>query len=139
MTTRWRITLTKDETANNSDKTITIPAGIEWEIMWIWVEYTATATVGARQLEIQFQDNVSSVIAQWQTGTAQEGGLTYKYLFGVGVPDLPYIRDANYIMTPLMGATFLTEGQKIRIWDNNAIDPTADDMLVQIEHGYHDI
>jgi hypothetical protein len=139
MTIAWRVTLTQNETENNSDKTFTVPASIEWEILWIRVGYTTSAVAGARQLEIQMQDTDSSVIAQWQTGITQGESSNYNYLFGVGVPDLLIIRDDNYLMTPMMGATFLTEGQKIRVWDNNAIDPTGDDMMVQIEHGYHDI
>lgn len=139
MTTAWRIALTQDITENDSDKIFTVPAGIEWEILWISVEYTSTVTGGARQLEIQIQGSSSDVIAQWQTGITQSEGLVYNYLFAVGVPDLSIIRDSNYLMTPLIGATFLTSGQKIRIWDNNAVDVGGDDMFIKIEYGYHEI
>jgi hypothetical protein len=138
MATTWRIGLIQDITDNDSDKMFTVPTGVEWEIMWIRVQYTSSATVGQRQLEIQFQDS-GSTIAQWQTGVAQGEGLVYNYLFAIGVPDLTIVRDGNYLMTPLIGAAFLKEGQAVRVWDNNAADPTVDDMHVQIEYGYHDI
>jgi hypothetical protein len=138
MTTAWRVSLTQDVTENDSDKTFTVPANVEWEILWIWVQYTSTATVGVRQLEIQIIDS-GNIIAQWQTGVTQSEGLVYNYLFGGGIPDSLVTRDVNYITTPLMGAQFLGEGQTIRIWDNNAIDASADDMIIRLEYGYHEI
>jgi len=139
MATAWRVTTTKDENLNDSDKLFTVPASTEWQILSIWVEYTSSATIGARQLEIQLQDNVGSVIAQWQAGMGQDSSLTYKYLFGIAIPDLLYLRDTGYLMTPIIGMTFLAAGQKIRVWDNKAKDVAVDDMLVRIEHAYRDI
>jgi hypothetical protein len=138
MATAWRVALIQDITENDSDKTFTVPAGAEWEVLWIYVQYTSTATAGVRQLEIQIIDN-GNIIAQWQTGVTQSEGLGYNYLFGGGIPDSLTTRDTNYITTPLMGAQFLGAGQTIRIWDNNAIDASADDMIVRMEYGYHEI
>jgi hypothetical protein len=138
MATSWRIALIQDISEGNSDKTFTIPANTEWEMLSILVQYASTATAGSRQLEIQFQDS-GSIIAQWQTGISQNENLNYSYFLGVGVPDLNTVRDVNYIMTPLMGAAFLIGGQSIRVWDNNAIDPTDDDMFIKIEYAYHEI
>ena len=53
MATAWRITTTKDENLNDSDKLFTVPENTEWQILSIWVEYTSTNTPGVRQLEIQ--------------------------------------------------------------------------------------
>lgn len=139
ITEDWKVTLTKDENENSSDKTFTIPAGMEWQILWIWVELTTTATSGLRQLEIQIQDSDSVPIGQFQTGVTQSAGLTYKYLFGIGLPDLTTVRDGNNLMTPLPAGTFLAESQKIRIWDNKAIDASADDMFVRLQYAYRTI
>jgi hypothetical protein len=138
MTTTWKISLISDITANDSDKIFTVPVNVEWEILWIWVEYSSSATGGNRQLEVQFQNDTGDVIASWQAGITQPEGLNYNYLFSTGIPDLTAVRDMNYLTTPLMGNSFLSAGQKIRIWDNNAVDPTADDMSIQIQYGYHD-
>ncbi len=139
MATAWRISTTEDITPDDSDKIFTVPASTEWQILWLWVEYSSTATSGSRQMEIQFQSSASNVIAQWQPGITQNENLTYKYLFGTGVPDLEAVRDTNFVMTPLLGASFLSAGQKIRIWDNNAVDASADDMIVRFEYGYHEV
>jgi hypothetical protein len=139
MATDWRIGILENETTDDSDKIFTVPYNTEWQVLWIWIEYTSTATSGSRRAEIQFQSSGSSVIAQWQAGAEQDISLTYKYLFGTGVSDLLAVRDSNYIMTPLMGASFLSEGQKIRIWDNKQIDATGDDMIVRMEYGYREL
>jgi hypothetical protein len=130
----WRVTLTQDENTDDSDKIFTTPMGEEWQILWVWVEYTSTATAGIRQLEIQIQDAISNVIGQFQTGVTQSEGLTYKYLFAIGVPDLTLVRDGNNITTPLPAGTFLSAGQKIRVWDNNGVDASADDMVVRMQY-----
>jgi len=138
MTTRWSVGFVQDITEDDSDKTFTVPVNQEWEILWIYVQYTTTATGDSRQLEIQIIDS-GNIIAQWQTGTTQLANLTYNYLFGVGIPDLISVRNINYLMTPLLGTAYLTAEQSIRIWDKNARDTTGDDMLVKIEYGYHNI
>lgn len=130
----WRVTLIQDETTDDSDKTFTVPTITEWQILWIWVEYTSSSTEGTRQLEIQLQDSGSNVIAQFQTGVTQTKELTYKYLFGIGVPDLVTPRDGSNITTPLPAGTFLSEGQKLRVWDNNAVDTSGDDMVVRLQY-----
>jgi len=135
----WRVSLVEDTATNDSDKLFTVPENTEWQILWAWVEYTSTATSGSRQLELQLQDSGSVVIAQLQTGVEQDINLVYKYLFGIAVPDLTAIRDGGYLTTPLPGGTFLSAGQKIRIWDNNAIDAAADDMIVKIQYSYRSI
>lgn len=139
MATAWRIGTIEDTTLNDSDKIFTVPANTEWQILWIWIDYTSSATSGSRLLEIQLQTSGSDSMAQWQVGVTQIESLNYKYLFATGVPDLTSVRDSSSIMTPLMGATFLSAGQKIRVWDNVGRDASADDMIVKIEYGYHDI
>lgn len=138
MTTKWQVAFIQDITENDSDKTFTVPDNQEWEILWIYVQYTSTVTGDSRQLEVQIIDNGDSV-AQWQTGATQAANLTYNYLFGVGIPDLLSVRSTNYLMTPLIGTPYLKDGQSIRVWDKNARDASGDDMLVKIEYGYHDI
>jgi hypothetical protein len=130
----WRVTLAQDITTDDSDKIFTAPPNTEWQILWIWVEYTSTATAGIRQLEIQIQDASSNIIGQFQTGVTQSEELVYKYLFGIGVGDLTSPRDDTNVTTPLPAGTFLSGGQKIRIWDNNTVDPTADDMVVKLQY-----
>jgi len=128
----WRADLQSDETANDSDKSFTVPASTEWQILWIWVELTTTATAGARQLVVQLQDSGSDVIGQVRVGVTQAASLTYNYMIASSLADLTALRDTDWLMTPFPPTTVLEAGDKIRIYDNNAVDAAADDMVVQM-------
>jgi hypothetical protein len=130
----WRVGLIEDTNPNDSDKTFTVPVNKEWQILWVWVEYTCTATYGVRQIEIQLQTSSSNIMGQLPAATPQDQSLTYKYLFGIASQDMTSPRDFDYITTPLPAGTFLSAGQKIRIWDNKVRDPSADDMIIRMQY-----
>lgn len=135
----WRLSLIESTVMNSSDKVFVAPVNSELQILWIWVEFSSTGTVGSRQIEIQLQDTDDTVINQWQAGITQNGNLTYRYMFGMVVPDLTALRDNNCLMTPIGSSTFLSAGQKIRIWDNKNIDSSNDDMIVRLQYSYHNV
>lgn len=135
----WRVNLVEDTASNDSDKIFTVPASKEWQILWIWVEYTATMTYGTRQLEIQLQTTTGNIMGQWQAATSQDQSLMYKYLFGIAAQDMTSPRDYMYITTPLPAGTFLSAGQKIRIWDNKVRDVTGDDMIIRMQYAQRQI
>lgn len=128
----WVPTLRSDETADDSDKNFRV-ASDNWEqVLWIWVEYTSTATAGARQLCLELQDYAGDVIAQWRPGVTQAASLTYYYCFAPSNADLTAVRDTDYVMTPIPPTIILPAYYYVRIYDNNAVDPAADDMIVQL-------
>jgi hypothetical protein len=129
----WRVASYSDILANDSDKSFQVPLATEWQVLWIWVELTTTATVGDRQLEIQIQDSTGDIIAAFQVGITQGASLTNNYLIGIAMPDLAALYDTSYLITPLPAGTFLSAQQTIRIWDNNAVAPAADDMIVKMQ------
>jgi len=134
ITDDWRVSLLSDETADDSDKSFTVPADTEYQILWIWVEYTSTAAAGNRQLEIQVQDAVADVIAHLaRAGAVQAASLTRYYQFGPGLADLGAFRDTDYLTTPIPPTSILQAGDILRIWDNNAVAAAADDMICQIQ------
>jgi len=128
----WTVTLVSDETAADNDKTITVPAGTEYQVLWIWVECTSTASVGDRQLEIDFRDATDDVIGQVRPGVVQAASLTRYYMFAPALADLTDFRDTDYLMTPLPPTTFLSAGQDIRIFDNNNVNP-GDTLVIQMQ------
>jgi len=127
----WHPSLQVEEAANDSDKSFTVTASEEWRIQSIWVELTSTATAGNRQLVIELQDSSNDVIAQVRAGVTQAASLTYYYLFAPNVVDLTAVRDTDFVSTT-MPSWVLAAGYIIRIYDNNAVDAAADDMVVQI-------
>lgn len=128
----WHPFLVADETANDSDKSLAVPASYEYHILSIWVELTTTATVGDRQLVVQVQDAAPDVIGEVRAGAVQAASLTRNYMFSAPCADLTAFRDTDFLMTPLPGPLVLPATYIVRIYDNNAVDAAADDMVVQM-------
>jgi hypothetical protein len=135
----WLVTGTKDQNANDSNKTFTVPDGQEWQILFRRVALTTTATVGNRQLDILFLDSDSDTIGEVIPGVTQAASLGYNYTFGQGMPDMTAVRDSTYLSTPLPAGLILQAGDKIQVYDNNAVDAAADDMSVYIQYAYRQV
>ena len=124
-------TLQADETVNDSDKTFTVPAAKVWIPVSIHVELISTATVGNRQMALEFQDAANDVIAEVRAGAVQAASLTRKYLLSVTAVDLVAFRDTDWLSTPLPHV-MLPAGFQVRVFDKAAVDAAADDMVVQM-------
>jgi hypothetical protein len=129
---RWATTLVADEAADDSDKSLTVPASTEYKILWIWVELTTTGDVGNRQMAVQIQDSSKDVVAEWRAGAVQAASLTRYYSFAPGAGDLTSFRDTDYLMTPIPPDLVLPAGYIVRVYDKTAVKPAADDMVVQM-------
>ena len=123
--------LQADETADDSDKSFTVPAGKMWELTSIWVELTSTASAGNRQMTIEIQDSGSDVVMAVAAGAVQAQSLTRNYMFAPHMPDLTSFRAGDLLMTP-MPPLLLSAGFIIRVYDSAAIAAAADDMIVQM-------
>lgn len=128
----WEIVLISNEALDANDKLITVPARREWQVLWIWVEYTSDANVGDRQLEISLLDPANDEIGSVVVGATQAAGLTRFYMIGPALADLDAFRDTAYLMTPLPPTVFLTAGESVRVFDNNLVSP-GDDIIIQMK------
>lgn len=130
----WQIALTSDETADDSDKEFTVPSDEEWQLTRVWIELTTTATAGDRQLVLEIQDSESDVIGQpVRVRVVQAASLTRYYEISIAARDDSSAYDTDFISQSLP-AIMLSAGQKLRVYDNNAVDAAADDMIVQIQY-----
>lgn len=120
-----------DEAANDSDKTFTVPANTVWTPFTIWVELISDATVGNRQMALQFRDGSDDVIAEVRAGAVQAASITRHYLFSTTGVDLTGFRDTDWLSTP-MPFIPLPETFDIRVYDKAAVAAAADDMVVQM-------
>lgn len=120
-----------EETANDSDKTITVTANKIWEILWIWIELTTTATVGNRNLTILVLDDSNDLIYSISLGINHAASLTRNYLFAENLPREAAFFAIDRLYHPLP-KTILPAGYKIRIYDSSAVDAAADDMIIQM-------
>lgn len=127
-----RLRLISDEAANDSDKTITVDSGKRWKVLWIWIEFTTTATVGNRNIYIRIRDDADDeiyiVIAKnVQAASAVE---MYSALPGLGYEALE--GKAGWHFLPLPRDLILPGGYDIRIHDGNAVDAAADDLIIHM-------
>lgn len=119
-----------DSTADDSDKTFTVPAGYEWIIKTIHVTYLSTGTAGNRQIAIRYLDDAANIIYMQRAGAVQAAGLTRYYQFAPFVSDLTSFRDTDYLSTPIPNDLVLPAGYQVRVYDKAAIAAAADDMTV---------
>jgi len=135
----WTTALVSEETLNDSDKTLTVPADTEYQVLWLYLEFTTTATVGDRQIQINILDGAADVIGQIRPNTTQAASLTYYYMIGPSLANQVAVYDTDHIQTPLPPTVFLPATYALRIFDNNAVAAAADDLVIQMAVGTHAI
>ena len=127
-----------DENLNDSYKTLTVDSAEIWHILWIWVEFTATATVGNRNMRIIIRDDSDDRIYQYNSNTNQAASDNWTYLFTSqlvhsnlgGIPS---------IHIPIPAKLYLPAGYDIDIGDGNNVDAAADDMIIQMMVNRYDV
>lgn len=120
-----------DATANDSDKTYTVPALREWRIESIYAKIETSADVGDRQLDVLLTDDNDNVIAKYVAGAVIAASLTREVLFAPGQPQETTFT-GTLMLRNLADGLILPAGYKMRVYDSAAIAATADDLTVRI-------
>ena len=127
----WVTDVDIDTTANDSDKSVSVPASTVWIVESIWVKLITTATVGNRVLYVEILDGSANVIGQYRSGTTQAASLTRYYLFDQHI-------EAGAVDTDLINVPMpeiqLPATYSVRVYDSATIDAAADDMEVTIKY-----
>ncbi len=123
--------LITEDTLNDSDKTITVPANTQYRVLAINAEYASTATVGNRLLAVQFRDAADDPFLRINFTVTQAPSLTVFYQLFHNAPKETAVAE-TLLLHPLPNDLWLLPGFDIRIFDRNAIDTAADDMPVEI-------
>ena len=140
-------TWTRDATADDSDKSFTVPAGKVWDLVAIESTLVATATVGNRQLQFIITNGVATVY----TGTrapnitaSQAGVALWDFSNGDGYSAaqvrvrLDTLAGPNVYVTCPEAKTILPAGYVIRVYDAAAVDAAADDLTVVLHYVEYD-
>lgn len=118
-----------DAAANDSDKTVVVPAGELWQLDWMHVTLVSDATVGTRQIILELYDNANVLQADWHAGATQAASLTRHYMFQPGL-----LRETAFVNGEILVATPMTlaipSTWYLRVRDSAAIAAAADDMTV---------
>ena len=126
------VSIQSDATANDSDKTFTVPAATNWEIMTIYVTLVSTSDVGNRQMRVIITDASDNVLVDVRASTVQAASVTRYYQFAPGIQDFAAFRDTDLLATVLPYGIVLPAGYKVRVYDKAAIAAAADDMTVRM-------
>lgn len=129
----WTHVLTSDTSANDSDKTIAVPADKEWFIQSILVELSASSSAGDRKMVIEILNgsaDVVQVIIHNESSHPEDEEWHYSYS-RIGSTGSATIGSVFVVMTNIDGL-ILPGGYSLHIYDAAAIDPSADDMIVHV-------
>lgn len=120
-----------EETLNDSDKTISVPTGEEWKILWIQVYFAATGTVGTRRLLVEFRDGADDVILYSEAIETVAANGVGQYLWMTSITNAagPWYGKRVQGIPP---DAILKAGYDLRIRDLSAVDAAADDMDIQM-------
>jgi len=121
VTDDWSIITLSDLTQPDNDKTFTVPAEQEYQFLSAFVTYAAANAGGDRQLQLDFRDTDDVVVGQYRPGAVHAVNTTGYYMFAPAIADLDALRDSQYLSTPVAPTTFLSAGEDMRFFDNNAV------------------
>ena len=123
--------LISDETANDSDKIITVDTGQIWKIISIYTTLITDATVGNREMQIQVRDDSDDIILLLPANATQAASSTRTYSFFPGAP-WASSHFSNQLLVPIPFNLFLPPGYDLRIRDAAAVAAAADDLDIQL-------
>lgn len=141
------LTWTYDATANDSDKSFTVPTGKVWKLLAVQFHIAATATVGNRLMAFVVTDG-TNIIFTGPAFTNVAASQTGSYHGAPGLADQTTVvprRMSDGVSLATSGGTFglssemyLNEGYVVRIYDGAAIDAAADDLIVALHYIEYD-
>ncbi|MCK5016796.1 MAG: hypothetical protein KAS32_06950 [Candidatus Peribacteraceae bacterium] len=114
-------------TTNGSDVYLLGEVKRMYQLYSVRASFTTSATVGDRQIELQFKDSDNTIVEVAIPQITQAADITYYYNFRLG-PEIESIIDGDqlFISLPL---TFMQDAFTLRLFDNNTID-TSGDLLI---------
>jgi hypothetical protein len=127
----------QDVAVNDSNKDITIAnlGKYDYQLLWLHVDYTATATAGNRLLELELLDPNGDSCGHIHPGSYQAENLNYHYYFLPGIfrETVSAVAESGVdgtIQVPVPAKLIVPAGYTLNIRDANAVDVAADDMLL---------
>ena len=86
----------------NADSTtiLTVPAGVKWRLKSLQITYVSSGTADTRQLQLFINDASSHPLFAGVPANTQLAGVTYRYVFGPGLPLLAQSNSTAYIPMP---------------------------------------
>lgn len=77
-----RIILVVDTTANDSDKSFTVPTGKKWKLLYGHIDFTTDANVANREMRLLFKDSNNNSLYEVRALNVQTASKTERYNLG---------------------------------------------------------
>ena len=124
-----------DATANDSDKSFTVPTGKIWAMISGRASLTTTATVGNRTPQIRITDGTNTVAIVSAPNLAASTTGNYPISFAGATDD--FARSSETMLASF-DPLILPAGYVIRVYDSSAVDVAADDLTVVLHYVEYD-
>lgn len=121
-----------DATADDSDKTVVVPAGEMWVLDWLHATLASSATVGNRQVNLELYDSSDVKRGDWHAGATQAASLTRHFAFQPGIYRETSFVDGD-IQISLPYKLVVPSGWYVRVRDTAAVDAAADDLTLSYQ------
>ena len=123
----------RDDSVDDSNKTWTVPDNEIWKITRACVSYTSSVTVGNRVFTLQEENASGGVLQRLVSGKVQAASATVSYCCLQGIFRETTVVNGS-LQVPLPADFYIPGGHSFRVWDSSAIDPAADDMVVNFQY-----
>lgn len=142
-TPKW----TRDATANDSDKSFTVPTGKIWIVKSITYTIVTTATAGNRAMRLRITNGTNLIaVGEVMDAIAASNSSTGAWIFGVPGGAAAALQPrldtgatatvANWIRG--MPDLVLLAGYVVQVLDSGTIDAAADDLTIAINYIEYD-
>jgi len=122
--------LEEEETANSTDKTISVPSDEVWKILTLYVELTTTATAGNRSLGVHIRDAENDIINECQKSENHAASTTVRYVYSKHPLGHTTATTPTHLWAP--PDLELKPAYDIRVYDVAAIAHGYDDMQIHM-------
>lgn len=127
-------TWTIDATADDSDKTFTVPTGKIWDLQMIQVRLVTTASAGNRTLVVLISNATPTEVWWHFTNYNHAANTDVRYHLFKAASRYTSASPQTFSLPDLL----LPAGYTIRVYDAAAIDATHDDMTVVLHYKEYD-
>ncbi|MDB4278431.1 hypothetical protein N9917_02375 [Deltaproteobacteria bacterium] len=123
----------RDETANDSDKSWTVPDNEVWKITRMCSSFTSSATVGNRIITVREENAAGDVLQRLVSGKVQAASSTVSYCFLQGIFRETTVVNGS-LQVPIPIDFYIPGGNVLRVLDSAAVDAAADDMVINFQY-----
>jgi hypothetical protein len=126
---RGHVRQVSDTAANDSDKTLTVPAGKLWQVEWVYASLATSADVGNRQVDLIVGDGTNALGTSSATAVQTASGTEYYHWTPrINTPN-ETVATQHWLVLP---CSLLPPGYTIRIYDSAAVAAAADDLTIRM-------